>query len=1074
MERRVKERLVAIAFLFVLAVPSYGVAGSTPTATPVSQSAIATTYSPQGPRLGLDLAWYIKNGFGGLHGVNCTTDATGCYNYLTHGWKTSGGTSGGFFTAYAYELHSPPLYPPQYYSPHGGSDRTWLLDFIHAANSDASGQRAKIFVRLVAINNFDSTLLGTLRDFLKQVGPAQNNPSVAGFGFRGAQEGINEAGGACCNGNFVPANVAYGPSGMDSFPQDAAAFSSMWGAMQNLTNSYGYNLGLSTGLSVMDTALGQSASSSAAQWFIQGKTIQPSVMSDSPTDMNYVKGVKSFRDAVLSPARAPGVSEGVVFGEWDPNWFVVGYPQSGYYATQYGIEAAMDGFSQGWAQYPQRAQYFFIYGMPYLTNDDYSSVMAHGSSPFMGWLLQYANQFGFQTDYIAPPAPASIVSFTPPPQSPIVPTGTYIHILGNPALHNSKPGYSQTDPVICCGLNNYTIDGRLTDISTGIGILGKKISVHVFDFATCKWTLLKTPSGVPIEPTTGSNGNWGPLSVQSPPLPNTGRSQAYFYSSFSGDQAYGPSNGVLEDLLVFPASTAVSTTTSTTSSASVSSVSTTTAVSTVSTHTTSLVSSTTSQSATTGSTSTTTATTTAGGTPAQPSFEVTLSKSSGTVVKGASTSTVASVFFGSGYSAVAFSVSALPAGLTVNFSTTTDGTGYSSEVTFHASASSIPGTYNVQVLARVGSITKPASFAISVREPEYRLMVDAPPSGGGLTIPSMGAYIADNGTSFSIEARSDPGWKLDHWVVNGLEAGNGTSIRLSLTRDIEVMPFFVPSKDDSAATTVDFPNFGSITSTLVIDNITYALPASFGWTLGSVHEVVAPMLISENGNSRWVFAGWSLSEYENSATIRLNVAHDETLSPYYRLQYLERVRTVDCNGQPLFPLSLTVVDPQGRPVSLDNRSSGWFFSGQTYRLSNAVLDRVVVVGSDSSQTSFTPSGEAEVVLGVPVCDASIRVTDYFGIPIEGANVFLSFQDGGWASSDSDSNGVAVFTNIPERPYTARVSYLSMDAQIVGDPSSQRVVEAKVVFAYPLLGVTVAFTALFFAVGIAKHRSHRAT
>jgi len=37
-------------------------------------------------RIGVDLAWYIKNGFGQNHGINANFDPVGVYNYLTHGW----------------------------------------------------------------------------------------------------------------------------------------------------------------------------------------------------------------------------------------------------------------------------------------------------------------------------------------------------------------------------------------------------------------------------------------------------------------------------------------------------------------------------------------------------------------------------------------------------------------------------------------------------------------------------------------------------------------------------------------------------------------------------------------------------------------------------------------------------------------------------------------------------------------------------------------------------------------------------------------------------------------------------
>ncbi len=500
--------------------------------------------SSAGPRIGLDLAWYVRNGFGSLHGVN-SQDGAAVYNYLTHGWKDSGGQYGGFFTAYAYELHSPPLYPPQYQS-----DVNWFLSFIHAANNDSSGQRAKVFIRLVAINNFDPTLLGTLQDFLRRLGPASQNPSVSGIGFRGAQEGIYEGGGTCCAGpegsNFVGANVAYGPSGMDSFPQNVSDWRSMWGKLQSVANAYGYKLGVSTGLSSVDSYYGRANVDTVAQWFVEDTGYGACGKTDTTGTCTYNTW---YTKAAAPPMDAP-VAVGVVGGEWDQNWFVPNNPP--YYITQTQVQAMFHGFADGYAKNPQVST-MFIYGMPYLTSDDSAWVSSHGPSPYMGWFLQYAQEYGFFTDYSAAPPPGPVGGGSPQTASK-VPTGLYIHILGDPSLAAQTPGYSQTYPAICCLNDSFTIDGQLTNLETGSGIPNATIVIMEFDFTSCAWKELLTT-------TTNAHGYYGQssnapnnpaITVPSPPLPNTGRNQAYFYPAYLGDSTYGPSNGVLEDLPLLP------------------------------------------------------------------------------------------------------------------------------------------------------------------------------------------------------------------------------------------------------------------------------------------------------------------------------------------------------------------------------------------------------------------------------------------------------------------------------------------------------------------------------------------
>ncbi|HME18461.1 MAG TPA: hypothetical protein VKF15_01845 [Nitrososphaerales archaeon] len=520
----------------------------TSSAAPASTTSTSTTSVATLPRFGLDFSWYVRGGFGSLHGVN-PQDGAAVYNYLTHGWKQSGGKYGGFFSAYAYELHDPPLYPPQY-----PSDRAWLLSFIHAANADNGGRQAKIFVRFILQDNLDPTVVGSISDFLKQLGPASQNPSVWGIGFRGAQEGIFTGGGASSGGwegsGFVPANVAYGPSGMNSFPQTASQFNATWTKIQQLVNSYGYSLGISTSLSSINGYLGSSVADGPAQWFMgdAGGYGFPAGASSSDLTSTY----NTWYSVVAKPPHDASVQIGAVAGEWDQNWFILNQPP--YYATLTKLKAMFQGFAAGAKANPQAGQVMFLYGMPYLTNDDSSWIAAHGSCSYMQWFAQWVQQYGFFTD-LSGTAPSNSLKvnttsgFTLP-----TPTGLYMHILGDANLASKRPSYSQTNPVYCCSSDTFTIDGQLTNIATGKGIPSATIKIMEFNFATSQWFLLTTA-------TTNSNGYYGLSSncptcalikLASPPLPQTTRNQAYFYPAYSGSKSYLSSNGVLEDLPVLP------------------------------------------------------------------------------------------------------------------------------------------------------------------------------------------------------------------------------------------------------------------------------------------------------------------------------------------------------------------------------------------------------------------------------------------------------------------------------------------------------------------------------------------
>jgi len=551
--------------------------------------------SPNGPRLGLDLTFYVRAGFGSLHGVNCNlaADASQCYNYLVHGWQDSGGLadgtcpaghacSGGYFTAFAYELQMPPE------GEQGAAyinDRNWILNFIAAANADHGGQQAKIFIRFIPLNDFDATLSASFDDFLSHLGPAQDNPSVAGIGIRGDEEGLDTGG--CSSGcagvpswegsSWVGADKVYGEP-YDSFAGNATRLDALWGGLEAKADAYGYPLGISTGVSQTDLyfknvlGLGYGPIDSLAQWFIQGDSVEPSVQaSPSPS---YTQNYNTFYDTAScsgGACRAKGVSVGAVYGEWDPNWFVNQPPNghapngaacpnnSGYCVTQYAIQSSMDGFAAGHAVNGTTSQFYFIYGMPYLTADDQSSINRWGVSPFLQWYLQYATQYGFMTSFSPVPPTQSIPAY-PGYVPPLVPTGLYIHILGDASLDSRKPSYSQTDPVYCCGADTFTLDGRLVSLASATGIPGETVRFYTWGWSQDEWVpLINGSNGVAITATTNSKGyfghsTWCPtcsyIRVTSPAEPPTAKYQAFFIDQFAGDSVYQPANGVVEDLPV--------------------------------------------------------------------------------------------------------------------------------------------------------------------------------------------------------------------------------------------------------------------------------------------------------------------------------------------------------------------------------------------------------------------------------------------------------------------------------------------------------------------------------------------
>jgi kumamolisin len=173
-----------------------------------------------------------------------------------------------------------------------------------------------------------------------------------------------------------------------------------------------------------------------------------------------------------------------------------------------------------------------------------------------------------------------------------------------------------------------------------------------------------------------------------------------------------------------------------------------------------------------------------------PSFSLTASPGSLTVLQGASgTSTISSIAVGGFSSAVALSASGQPAGVTVSFSPTSITGSGSSSMTMAVASSTVAGVYTITVTGTGGGITKTTTVSLTV------------------TAPGSGAFtIAVSPTSGSIRR----GRSGSVTVSTAISGGFNASVGLSATGlPSGVIASFNPS-------TIAAPGSGSSTLTLAV------------------------------------------------------------------------------------------------------------------------------------------------------------------------------------------------------------------------------------------------------------------
>jgi len=70
----------------------------------------------------------------------------------------------------------------------------------------------------------------------------------------------------------------------------------------------------------------------------------------------------------------------------------------------------------------------------------------------------------------------------------------------------------------------------------------------------------------------------------------------------------------------------------------------------------------------------------------------------------------------------------------------------------------------------------------------YQLVVDV--VGSGVTHPSSGSYVYDEGIEVTIDAVPDPEWKLDHWELDGSNVGSASSQMVTMNANRTITAVF--------------------------------------------------------------------------------------------------------------------------------------------------------------------------------------------------------------------------------------------------------------------------------------------
>jgi hypothetical protein len=251
-----------------------------------------------------------------------------------------------------------------------------------------------------------------------------------------------------------------------------------------------------------------------------------------------------------------------------------------------------------------------------------------------------------------------------------------------------------------------------------------------------------------------------------------------------------------------------------------------------------------------------------------------------------------------------------------------------------------------------------------------------------------------------------------------------------------------------------------------VDGAYYPKPVTFAWQSGTVHNVTAASGFS-GSTVRYQFSHWSGLVTAQSPTVLLSVNGSGKIAADYSVEDRVAFAFTDARGNPITPESVTLAGPAGK-LTLGNNLSAWIEPFTQYKIVSATWMNWNSVMANSS--SFSVSDPAVLTFPLAVYLQTIRATDAYGLPLQGATVGVSMLNGETESLVTGSNGTAEF-RVPVGLFSATVSYLGVSNQVVSASEGSHDYDVSFLLSYPLIGTlgSVAAAVCAFALFLRLHK-----
>jgi hypothetical protein len=299
----------------------------------------------------------------------------------------------------------------------------------------------------------------------------------------------------------------------------------------------------------------------------------------------------------------------------------------------------------------------------------------------------------------------------------------------------------------------------------------------------------------------------------------------------------------------------------------------------------------------------------------------------------------------------------------------------------------------------------------------------------GLINPSPGSYAYSYGTLVNVSAVPNTGYGLDHWLLDGSNAGSANPIQVSMTTNHQLTAVFAPGS------TVNY----TLNITTTVGGATSPGAGNYVYPLGTVVTVTA------SPNTGYHFDHWSLdgNTYGTANTIQVTMNSTHQLQAIFTPLNYTLTITPTTNGS-------TNPSPGSHVYSYGTAASVTAQPNTGYVLDHWLLDNTSAGAANPISVTMTTNHQLTAVFAPFTGNYTLTVTATAGgatSPLPGVYTYFS-------------GTVVTVTASPNTGYA--FDHWSLDGNSVGTASSTQVTmntnhQLKAFFASPLVAPAVWIT-----------------